>query len=352
MIRVCHKKRLTPKVKRNYYQKFRRKSPVNLPSTASIIGIMFLLSIVMPVAASVSFESSAPQIITRGDEFSVNSIDAQNGPAAIWIIGRDYFTIKAATTRDRKGSWILTLKPDDTEKIPAGKYAIVVQDPGPDGLLEIDRRVTENGNITIQNRGKSIADIGQPGLQGIDIGQVITILDEAGTLQGVDDTFSTFYFFVEDPSVQFDQITDPSKHLLNPQKTGDRIVISGSTNIGIGNTLRADIRNLAANAIVTSKLITVTQGSGLNCWTYILEAPGLPVGDYSVTIDWSKSNITNAGSAFFSVENTVLPTQIPSNPEPLNSLRPSTTADTPLPIIITISLVLVLAIIIFTTQRK
>lgn len=325
---------------------------MNIPSTASIIGFMLLLSIVMPVTASVSFESSSSQIITRGDEFSVSSADAQNGPATIWIVGRDYFAVKTATMLDRKGSWILTLKPDDTEKFPAGKYAIIVQDPGPDGLLEIDRRITDEGNVTIQNRGKSIADLGQPGVQGIDIGRVITILDEAGTLQGVDDTFSTFYFFVEEPSVQFDQVTDPSKHLISPQKNGDRIVISGSTNIGIGNTLRADIRNLASNAIVTSKLIPVTQGYGLNCWTYILEAPGLPVGDYSVTIDWSKSNTTNVGSALFSVENMAPPTPFPPGPEPMNSLQPTTPADTPLPIIITVSLVLVLAIIIFTTQRK
>ena len=323
---------------------------MNLSKAAIIIVFILSLGFVMPVVANVSFLSSAPQIITKGDGFSVSSVDAQNGSASIWIIGRDYFDVKTAVQNQKK-SWTISLKPEDTEKFPAGKYAIVVQDPGPDGLMEIDQRIADNGNITIQNRGKKIADIGPSEALGSNIEPVVTVLDSAANLQGVDDSFSTYYFFVEEPSVQFNQVIDPTKRLLTPKTSGDRIILTGSTNMGSENFLRIDIRNLASDAIVTSKLIPIVAGMDLNCWTYTLEAPGLPPGDYSATLGWLKSNTTSAGTALFVVENPVPPT--------IESLHPTVTVpvvppleNTSIPLILTAALILVLIIIIYTTQRK
>ena len=306
----------------------------------------------MPAAtASVSFVSSAPQVITRGDIFSVSSPDAEHGPAVIWFIGRDYFAVKTATA-DRRNSWTLVLKPEETEKFFAGKYAILVQDPGPDGIMEIERRVADNGNITIQNRGKKIADIGPVNALDSNVEPIVALLDSAAALQGVDDTFSTEYFFVEDPLVQFDQVTDPTRHFLAPRFSGDRIVLTGSTNVGIENSFRVDIRNLASNAIVTSKMIPITAGKEMNCWTYTLEAPGLPSGEYSITLGGLASNATGTGSAFFTVGNPSLPTPPPVGPQQTGSVRPSPPDETPFPFIITTALLIVLIIIIFTTQRK
>ena len=83
--------------------------------------------------------------------------------------------------------------------------AVVLQDPGPTGTMEIEP-VDTSGNLTIMNRGKIIARRGAvedlPG--NVQPVRLDTLLS-AASLQGVDDTFVMEYFFVEEPAVHFDQ---------------------------------------------------------------------------------------------------------------------------------------------------
>ena len=61
------------------------------------------------------------------------------------------------------------------------------------------------------NRGKIIEKIGaRKDLKG-NVQPVVAVLMDAANLQGVDDSFQPEYFFVEEPSVQFDQIISVSK---------------------------------------------------------------------------------------------------------------------------------------------
>ena len=112
--------------------------------------ILLLACMAVPVTGSVYYTSSAHQIITKGDTFTVSSTNAKNGPVAIWIIGRDYFDTLSVTP-DRNGNFSVTLKPTTTEKFSSGQYAIVIQDPGPNGRMEI-----EPGT---DSEVKSVADI-------------------------------------------------------------------------------------------------------------------------------------------------------------------------------------------------
>ena len=103
---------------------------------ATILLILFAF-MVTPVAASVYYTSSVHQIITKGDTFTISSTSAKNGPVAIWIIGKDYFDTLPVTP-DRNGNFSISLKPTTTEKFSSGQYAIVIQDPGPNGIMEIE----------------------------------------------------------------------------------------------------------------------------------------------------------------------------------------------------------------------
>ena len=102
---------------------------------AAII-ILLLAIIVIPVTAAVYYSTSAPGIITKGDSFSVSGTGAVNGTVGIWIVGRDHFEVMTSAP-DRHGNFSITIKPSATDSFSSGQYAIVFQDPGANGVLEI-----------------------------------------------------------------------------------------------------------------------------------------------------------------------------------------------------------------------
>ncbi len=323
---------------------------VNNCAMRTTIILVLLVFMVTPVAASAYYTSSAHQIITKGDTFTVSSTSAKNGPVAIWIIGRNYFDTLPVTT-DRNGNFSISLKPTTTEKFSSGQYAIVIQDPGPDGRMEIEPGTDSSGNLTIMNRGKIIEKIGsRQNLKG-NVQPVVAVLMDAANLQGVDDSFLPEYFFVEEPSVQFDQLISGPKSQISNQINGERLVISGTTNMGPENYLRTHIYNLDTNGLIISNTIPIIAGSQVNHWAYELNAPGLPLGNYNLTVGWTKSNTTSTGVAYFSVVNprTSMPLPTPENP---GSDKVVPHDDFPTFLFLTISMVLIFILIIFAVGKK
>jgi hypothetical protein len=322
---------------------------MNISTMRATFIIVLIAFMVTPVAASVYYTSSAHDIITKGDTFSVSGTSAKNGPVAIWIIGRDYFNTLSVTP-DRNGNFSISLKPTATQKFSSGQYAVVIQDPGPNGMMEIEPGTDSNGNLTIMNRGKIIEKIGaRQDLKG-NIQPVVAVLMNAANIQGVDDSFLPEYFFVEEPSVQFDQMISVSKSQISNQITGERLVISGTTNMGPENSLQTHIYNQDTNALIISNSIPITAGSQINRWSYQIEAPGLPQGNYYMTVGWTKSNTTSTGLAKFAVVNPDSP--VPSQPENPGIERVVPQDDFPTFLFLTISFVLVIILIIFAVGKK
>ena len=278
-----------------------------------VVSLLLLATIIAPVTASVYFSSSVPEIITKGDTFTVNGTHATNGTIGIWIIGNDHYEV-LTTAPDRQGNFSLVLKPSATAKFFIGQYVIVYQDPGQDGVMEIEPGTDSNGNLTIMNRGKIIARFGaMQDLRG-EIPAVLSQLLAAASIPGVDDSFLAKHFFVEEPAVNFNQLIPASGLRLPDQITGERIFFSGTTNVGTENSLRADLRNGETDTLVLSKTIPVVGGSETNTWSYELGNPGLQPGDYYLTIGWTKSNTTGTGSATFTVRQPLSPQPPPSIP--------------------------------------
>jgi len=312
--------------------------------------ILLLACMAVPVAASVYYTSSAHQIITKGDTFTVSSTSAKNGPVVIWIIGRNYFDTLSVTP-DRTGNFSVTLKPTTTEKFSSGQYSIVIQDPGPNGRMEIEPGTDSDGNLTIMNRGKIIEKIGaRQDLKG-NVQPVVAVLLDAVNLPGIDDSFLPEYFFVEEPSVQFDQMDSISKSQLSNQITGEQLIISGTTNMGPENSLRTHIYNRDTNGLVISNTIPIDGGFQINRWSYQIEAPGLPQGKYYLTVAWTKTNSTSTGVANFDVVNhgTPIPPSLPKNPV-IEKVVPLD--DFPTFLFLTISGVLIIILIIFAVGKK
>lgn len=276
-----------------------------------LVLLLLLAIIAMPVSAAVYFSSSAPGIVTKGDSFSVSGTGAVNGTVGIWVVGRDHFEVLTIAP-DRHGNFSISLKPTATSSFFSGQYAIVCQDPGPGGILEIGSGTDVHGNLAIMNRGKIVARLGPRQKLGENIRFVVDQILNTSSIPGIDDIFQAEYFFVEEPAIHFDDLIPASGFRLHDKVTGERIVISGTTNIGAANTLTTEVRIRKTNEIVVEQIIPVTAGHRMNTWTWALDAPGLPEGDYELTVVWVKSNTT--GKGFFTVKYPVSPSSSPIKP--------------------------------------
>lgn len=309
-----------------------------------IIILLLLAIIATPVTAAVYFTSSTTGIITRGDPFSISGTGAVNGTVGIWIVGRDHFEV-LTTAPDRHGNFSLTIKPSVTDGFSSGQYAIIFQDPGASGILEIEGGTDVNGSLAVMNRGKIVARLGPRQELGEDIRNVTNKILSTSTIPGVDDTFQAEYFFVQKPAIFFNNVIPASGLRLPDQTTGERIIISGTTNIGTENTLDTEIRILNNNEIITTKTVPVTAGYPINTWTWDLDAPGLPPGDYNVTVGWQKSDISSSGT--FSVRYPAPPSSSPV--KPMNGKIPEQ-EDYTFPVLVACSLI-VLAIVLYYAGR-
>jgi hypothetical protein len=310
-----------------------------------VILVLLLAIIATPVTATVYFTSSTPGIITKGDPFSVSGTGAVNGTVGIWIVGRDHFEVLTSAP-DRQGNFSITIKPSATDRFSSGQYAIVYQDPGASGVLEIEGGTDVNGNLAVMNRGKIVARLGLRRELGGNVRRVVDQILYTSSIPGIDDTFQEEYFFVEEPAVHFDKLIPASGFRLPDQIMGERIVISGTTNIGTENTLSTEIRTRNTNELVMEKTIPVTAGPRMNTWTWDLDAPGLPPGDYELTVGWAKSNTTGKGS--FTVKYPVSPSSSPVMPR--DELIPQQD-DYTFPVLVACSLI-VLAIVLYYAGQE
>lgn len=313
----------------------------------SMLAVILLISCIMPAAASVSFSGSTPQVITKGDTFSVSGTGAVNGSVALWIIGRDYFDVRYVTP-DRHGNFTIVLKPTETEKLSGGRFVVLLQDPGPDGTMQIEPGKDSYGNLTIMNRGKIITRLGaQQDLSG-DIQTVTGIFSSAAMIPGVDDTFTYDTFFVEEPAVYFDQIS-PGTDLLPRQTSGAAIVITGTTNMGTDNILRADLFNRDTNEQVTEKAIPVIAGEDLNRWSCTFDSPGLQPGNYYLTVGWTKTNTSGTAMAEFPVVKEKTPDTPQGQPLPLPEPVPELPPG--LDTLLIIGILFVILVILYTVLK-
>ncbi|PKL70680.1 MAG: hypothetical protein CVV30_04845 [Methanomicrobiales archaeon HGW-Methanomicrobiales-1] len=260
-----------------------------------------MLIIIAPVAASVTLISDRPQVTAKGDLVMISGTHAMNGTLACWIIGRNYFRASPVMP-DATGNFSIILKPEETGKFSSGQYAVVIQDPGLNKKLDIKSRVASNGNITILNSGTVVAEL-VPKLDIRANAEPVVRILEAGSLRpGADDIFTPYYLLVEEPFIHFDRKSqsDPDRPL--PSLTaGEHLVISGTTNMGVENTLQVIIRNLDTNTLISTEMIPVIAGRDTNRWSFDLNTMGFSPGEYFVTVGWLKSNTTGTSSTIFTV---------------------------------------------------
>ena len=318
-----------------------------------IVGVILLLVVLvlpaLPVSAGqITVVTSTPQIIVKADTVNLSGTDAMNGSVTLWIIGRNYFSTRT-TTPDRKGSYIFTIKPEETTRFSPGVYAFLIQDPGADRSFEIGPLPWSDGSIRIADRGKVIANIGTLSSFPADITPVAALIINASVRPDVDDIFTPNYFYVQEPAVHFNRENVAGN--LPDQTTGEALLITGTTNIGTENQLQVAIQNATSGDLVTSQTIPVMEGTNTNQWTYSLDEPGLPAGTYNVTVGEQKYTTQGSASAQLTVREYLIAGNSTFPPQP-ELPAGMTTYGVLLPLLISAAALAIIAIIMLVSLRK
>ena len=316
-----------------------------------IILLALIVFLSLPASAGLTAVTSGPQTIAKADTVTLTGTDALNGSVTLWIVGRNYFDTKTATP-DKKGNYTFVIKPEESNKFSSGEYAFLIQDPGADKIFEIAPLLWSDG-IRIADQGKAITNIGQKSSFPADIGPVAAIILNISGQTGVDDIFTPYYFYVEEPYMRFNRVSESDSGKLPDQTTGEAILITGITNVGPENLLQVEIRNATSSDLITSQTIPVESGTNTNQWTYSLDAPGLPAGSYIVTISEQKYTTTGNASALLTIlEYRIAGTTTFSSLQPELPAGGETLYGVILPLIISFAALVIIGIIMLVSLRK
>jgi hypothetical protein len=119
--------------------------------------------------------------------------------------------------------------------------------------------------------------------------------------QNVDDSFTTYTFFVSPPTALIDPIGD---HVV-----GDRFTIQGSTNLAVGDKLLVEVtsssfkptqKSTAGEFSGASGEVTVVAGpGGYNRWSFDIDAATFKPDEYIVKVNGITVDVT--GSSTFNI---------------------------------------------------
>lgn len=319
-------------------------------SAITLTAIILMVFCIVPATAEMTaVTSSGSQTIVKADTVNLTGTGAQNGTVMLWIVGRNFFDTKTAAT-DKKGNYSIILKPEETNKFSTGEYAFFIQDPGANRAFEITPLLWSDG-IRIADQGKVVTNIGDKSSFRADIEPVAAMILSVSLRQDTDDLFTPYYFYVEDPYVRFNRVGEGSSARLPDQTTGEAILITGTTNFGPENQLHVEIRNSSSGDLVTARSISVERGTNTNQWSYNLDEPGLPAGNYIISVGEQKYTTEGNASAKLTILEYRIAGVTTTLPQP-EIPTGENLYDVILPLIISFAALVIIGIIIVVSLRR
>jgi hypothetical protein len=302
-----------------------------------VCGILFFMLcavILLPASAAITLTpgSGSSSAIANGDPVFIRGIATGHPQSGlqVWIIGYNYLKIDTVQVNE-DNTYSYELKSSDTKGFAAGQYYVVVQHPMMNGQFDIIYAPVSGGVINRQlGNGTRIFQIAGPGsLQNPDAAYALV---RAISNQDVDDSFSTVSFFVSSPET-----------LIKPIGTkyvGDTFTVTGSTNLGVGNSLMIEIISSSFNP--TKKVqsgefsgaagtVQVMPGTnGYNRWSFDVDSSTFKPDEYMVKVSGMTVDVT--GSSTF-----ILLERPPTTPETITVVTTTGTgtarpATLPLPV--------------------
>lgn len=229
--------------------------------------------------------------VLRGDLLSFTEILPQHSAPIVhlWVSGKKYLEINNLTVKNN--SHIEFLR--NTTDMPAGRYYLLIQVPGPDDIFDIiyDEKsgMIRNGK---KNAGASeIFTLAEArNMYGWDSLKVI--LREFAS-SGVDDQVFVYSIDIVEPTISIDPVGD---HAI-----GELIRISGSTNLPVNTTLWISagpktFTNYPPNYF--DGQVEVFSGPKGNRWSVLLNTSLFRADEYSLMVYPVKNTFASCETAF------------------------------------------------------
>jgi len=266
-------------------------------------------------------------IVARGDPVVIRGTATGNPSpgVGIWIFGVNRF-IYSTEAVNPDSSFAYTLREGQTADLSVGQYYVIIQHPGYTNTLDI--YPDPSRQLVLSTRpvpGSAVFRIGGAG--ALMSAQAADALIRALASPFIDDTYSAMSFMLVNPQVM---ITSPGNATI-----GERITVSGTTNLAPGNRLLVEVTSQAFGPAPkdqsspfsgASGTVTVQEGSGdLNTWSFTFDTSSFEPGTYLVRV--TGVTVPNAVATRSLLIEAFTPTPEPTPPP----TPPPTTLPTPEP---------------------
>jgi hypothetical protein len=216
--------------------------------------------------------------VAKGDILYITGY-AEGDPSelAIWIMGKNYAN-RYTTPVDAGSAFDYEITRQDTESMSSGQYYVIVQHPMQNGKFDIV--LNSDGSISNMMLGNESSGgtrifqfTGSGSLQGTD---AAAALINAINDQYIDDMYAKLQFTIAGPFIAIDTVG--AKYI------GDKITITGKTNLAIGTNLLVDVVPLVFKP--TNKTETNFYSSGAIMATSVIKGDD-EVNKFNTSLDIS-----------------------------------------------------------------
>jgi hypothetical protein len=233
-----------------------------------------------------------PPVTVKGYSCSLSGATGGAEKVVVWLIGRGCFERTVVETGDA-GLFSFELPPARTAGLKSGLYSLIIQNPGENGVFDLD---SEDGDETVRMIGNR--NVTSPG----SVSAVMDVTDEiveAFAASGVDDTVTIRTFLLEEPWIRVDAAEGC---LLPGVRAGDRMTVSGTTNLPAGEALTAGFNQVEPRRDNLKVVpLTVSAGDPYNAWSFETDTEEFEPGEYFLTVGRSRPDALEAMTVAFAV---------------------------------------------------
>ena len=242
--------------------------------------------------------TEAPAVVVKNTDAVIKGTAEAANKIGVYIFGTNKFLYTNISTDDVKielkdSLFTITIKKQFTNSIDAGQYFAVIQHPMYDGKLNV---WAQNTNITTAETKNS--ELVLPGEVLFDVNDrqkanAAEALCQAIDSENIDDMYVKLSFVVAGPQSTINPIPEQIAQ-------GEKLTISGSTNLGKGEVVTVEMLSTAFAAVPKAtvgsasfiSLVTKTDENGN--WEVTFDTSGLNVDEYTVTAAVGSLDATTA----------------------------------------------------------
>ena len=244
--------------------------------------------------------TEAPSVAVQGNEYVVKGTAEAANDVYAYVFGTNFFTAANSSDNEKmsvdinKGVFTVKILKNVTKEISAGQYFMVVQHPMYDGNFNI----WANGTAIMTAPTNKSGALELPGKELFNVKErqkanAAEALCQALDTENIDDMYVKLSFVVAAPQSTINPIPETITQ-------GEKLTVSGSTNMGKGELVTVEILSTAFAAVPKAtvgsasfiSLITKTDENGN--WEVTFDTSGLNVDEYTVSAAVSTLDATTA----------------------------------------------------------